>query len=84
MRPSPDDRARKSEEGLKEVRRSRMGARAGAMARERRMVVAAADGRKRAEKKGLCGGGGGTAAGEGFGRAPLWSIWGGHDPGRLE
>ena len=61
MRPSPDERARKSDEGLKEVRRSRMGARAGAMAREVRMVVEAAGGE---EKKGLSGGG---AAGEGFG-----------------
>jgi hypothetical protein len=50
MRPSPEERARKSEAGLKEVRRSRMVARAGAMARE------LAGGRR----------GGGRAGGEGF------------------
>jgi hypothetical protein len=47
MRPSPEERARKSEAGLKEVSRSRMVARAGAMARESRMVAAAAGGEAR-------------------------------------
>jgi predicted NAD-dependent protein-ADP-ribosyltransferase YbiA (DUF1768 family) len=79
MRPSPDERARKSEEGLKEVRRSRMGARAGAMGRERRMVVAAAGWEETRSRVYA------AAAGEGFGRSSSLVYLGHeHDPGRLE
>lgn len=42
MRPSPEESARKSALGLKEVSRSRMGAATGAMVGTRRVVVAAA------------------------------------------
>uniref|UniRef100_A0A0A9TRL1 Uncharacterized protein n=1 Tax=Arundo donax TaxID=35708 RepID=A0A0A9TRL1_ARUDO len=44
MRPSPEESARKSAAGLKDVRRSRMGAAAGAMAGARRVVIEAAGG----------------------------------------
>jgi hypothetical protein len=42
MRPSPEESARKSALGLKEVRRSRIGAATGAMAGARRLVLVAA------------------------------------------
>ena len=51
MRPSPEESARKSALGLKEVSRSRIGAATGAM------VGPAAGGRRGGGRKGLAGGG---------------------------